>query len=65
MHYIIETLEPERDRLYKRNEHLKNQVDLFQEIIDNHKREFEENQTKINQIEYFLDKHIYNHKEEP
>ena len=65
MNHVIETLETEHDEIYKRNEHIKKQIEMFREIINQHKKEYEQNKIKMKQINYILDNHVYNFKEEP
>lgn len=61
---LITVLEPERDRLFKVNQGILTRIQMFEEIIHNSKQRYNENQEKIQQLDYLLDTYAYLPEEE-
>lgn len=59
LNYIIETLEPERDQLFKEMKHYKRQYHSFNNMAQKYLKQIEENEEKIKQIDFILDNYAY------
>lgn len=56
MEYINNILIPKREKLEKENERLKNQIEMFQDMVHNYNLKYTDNELKIQQINIVLNK---------
>lgn len=57
--YVIETLEPKRDRLFNENKRIQVQIKTAELMLKDCKEKYEINECKIKQIDHVLDQLVY------
>lgn len=48
--YIDSIIDPEIEKLNRKNEHIQNQIEMFQDMIHNYKLDRKENNKKLNKL---------------